>query len=257
MEGLHGLLSGFQVFLTPYNIGIDYGRGAKADQLPAKNFLRWCDEWFAAAIHVLATDGSLWVMIGDEYAAEFCVKLKSLGLVLRNWIKWYESFGVNCTNKFNRCSRHLFYFTRSPRSFVFNAEAVTRPSDRQALYNDRRADHHGKLWDDVWLIPRLTGTSSERLPHFPTQLPLELLLAVVSCASDPGDLVVDPFNGSGTTGVAAIQLGRRYLGIEKEMRWWRESEKRLEGTTPAGTARSKGSMRGRRSRVAHVAAAAG
>jgi DNA modification methylase len=108
---------------------------------------------------------------------------------------------------------------KDPRRFVFNADAVTRPSDRQAKYGDRRADPGGKLWDDVWgvnpPIPRLVGTAAERIPDVPTQLPLQLLTAVVGCASDPGDLVVDPFAGSGTAGEAAIRLGRRFLGVER------------------------------------------
>ena len=167
-----------------------------------------------ASVENISDDGSLWVMIGDEYAAEYAYELKSFDLTIRAWVKWYETFGVNCSNNFNRTSRHLFYCVRDPKHFVFNPDAVTRPSDRQTKYNDKRAAAGGKLWDDVWQIPRLTGTCKERIPDFPTQLPLELLRAVVGCCSEPGDLVVDPFNGSGTTGVACIELGRRYIGID-------------------------------------------
>lgn len=221
----------------PYNIGVDYGNGHKADQLSEQQFVEWAASWIEPAVAALADDGSIWVMINDEYAAEFCLILKRCGLHMRNWIKWYETFGVNCSSKFNRCSRHILYFTKSAKKFVFNTDAVSRPSDRQAIYKDRRADHHGKLWDDVWWIPRLTGTSSERLPDFPTQLPLELVRAVVQCASDPGDLVVDPFCGSGTTGVACIESGRQFIGIEKEAGWKAMALKRLASTTPASPAR--------------------
>ena len=221
----------------PYNIGVDYGNGHKADQLTEQQFVDWAASWIEPAVAALADDGSIWVMINDEYAAEFCLILKRCGLHMRNWIKWYETFGVNCASKFNRSSRHILYFTKSPKKFVFNADAVSRPSDRQVIYKDRRADHHGKLWDDVWWIPRLTGTSAERLPDFPTQLPLELVRAVVQCASDPGDLVVDPFCGSGTTGVACIESGRQFVGIEKEAQWTALALKRLASTTPANLAR--------------------
>jgi site-specific DNA-methyltransferase (adenine-specific) len=105
------------------------------------------------------------------------------------------------------------------KRFVFNPDAVNRPSDRQEKHHDRRANPGGKVWDDVWGIKppihRLVGNAEERIPDFPTQLPLDLLLPIIGCSSEPGDLVLDPFNGSGTTGAAAIQLGRRYLGIEK------------------------------------------
>jgi site-specific DNA-methyltransferase (adenine-specific) len=199
----------------PYNIGIDYGDGEQADRLSDSAYMKWVRQWFALCWDCLTDDGSLWVMIGDEYAAEYAVELKATGYTVRSWIKWYETFGVNCANKFNRTSRHIFYAVKDPAAFVFNPEAVTRPSDRQTKYGDSRASAGGKIWDDVWQIPRLTGTCSERIPDFPTQLPLALVEPIVLCASMPGDLVVDPFNGSGTTGVACVRNGRKYVGIEK------------------------------------------
>ena len=199
----------------PYNIGIDYGDGEQADRLSDAAYMKWVRQWFALCWDCLTDDGSFWVMIGDEYAAEYAVELKSTGFTIRSWVKWYETFGVNCSNKFNRTSRHILYAVKDERRFVFNPEPVTRPSDRQTKYGDSRAAAGGKIWDDVWQIPRLTGTCAERIPDFPTQLPLALVEPIVLCASMPGDLVVDPFNGSGTTGVAAVRNGRKYIGIEK------------------------------------------
>jgi site-specific DNA-methyltransferase (adenine-specific) len=217
----------------PYNIGVDYGEGKAADRLDDTVYMVWVETWLDACRDLLTEDGSLWVLIGDEYAAEYAVTLKRLGMTIRSWIKWYETFGVNCATSFNRCSRHLFYCVKNPRRFVFNPDAVTRPSDRQTKYADKRAAPGGKLWDDVWgivpPIPRLTGTAKERLPDFPTQLPLALVKPIVLCASDPGDLVIDPFSGSGTTGVAAVQHGRRFLGIERSEEFVRLSRLRLKG----------------------------
>ena len=214
----------------PYNIGIDYGDGEKADLLSQQAYMKWVRQWFGLCWDCLTDDGSLWVMIGDEYAAEYCTELKATGFTIRSWIKWYETFGVNCSNKFNRTSRHIFYAVKDAKSFVFNPEPVTRPSDRQTKYGDSRAADGGKLWDDVWQIPRLTGTCSERIPDFPTQLPLSLVEPIVLCASMPGDLVVDPFNGSGTTGVAAIRTDRKYVGIEKSESFSDMANMRLRAT---------------------------
>ena len=211
----------------PYNIGIDYGDGEQADRLSDAVYMKWVRQWFSLCWDCLTDDGSLWVMIGDEYAAEYAVELKAAGYTIRSWIKWYETFGVNCSNKFNRTSRHIFYAVKDPASFVFNPEPVTRPSDRQTKYGDSRAASGGKLWDDVWQIARLTGTCAERIPDFPTQLPLALVEPIVLCGSMPGDLVVDPFNGSGTTGVAAVRNGRKYVGIEKSERFADIATKRI------------------------------
>jgi DNA modification methylase len=202
----------------PYNIGIDYGEHMD-DSMCQEDFIEWSEAWIRAAADLLAPDGSLWVMINDEWADVYGCLLRDAGLHRRAWIKWYETFGVNCSNNFNRCSRHIFYMVKDREHFVFDPTAVHRPSDRQVKYGDSRADPGGKIWDDVWGInpplPRLVGTARERIPDFPTQLPLALLTAVVDCASEPGDLVLDPFNGSGTTGEAALRLKRRYIGIEK------------------------------------------
>jgi site-specific DNA-methyltransferase (adenine-specific) len=134
---------------------------------------------------------------------------------------------------------------KDPKNFVFHREPVTRPSDRQAKYNDKRANPSGRIWDDLWgvnpeipwidgdlwgvdpPIPRVCGTFHERIPGFPTQLPLKLLLPIIGCSSDPGDLIVDPFSGSATTGAAALQLRRRYLGIERSPEFARLSRERL------------------------------
>lgn len=214
----------------PYNIGIDYGDGEKADLLSPQAYMKWVRQWLGLCWDCLADDGSLWVMIGDEYAAEYCTEIKSTGFTVRSWIKWYETFGVNCSNKFNRTSRHIFYAVKDEKSFVFNPEHVTRPSDRQAKYGDSRAAVGGKLWDDVWQIPRLTGTCAERIPDFPTQLPLALVEPIVLCASMPGDLVVDPFNGSGTTGVASVRNDRKYVGIEKSEKFSDMADMRMRAT---------------------------
>jgi DNA modification methylase len=214
----------------PYNIGVDYGDGQDADLRSDDDYLGWVVEWLDICREILTDDGSLWVMIGDEYAAEYATILKGMGLTIRSWIKWYETFGVNCSNKFNRTSRHIFYAVKDPKRFVFHREAVSRPSDRQTIYNDPRANPDGKIWDDVWEIPRLVGNATERLSGFPTQLPLDLVNPIVLCASDPGDLVIDPFNGSGTTGVSAIQSGRKYIGIELSEEFYSRASIRLSNS---------------------------
>lgn len=227
----------------PYNLGIPYGDHYD-DARPADEFQRWCEDWMFEVHRVLADDGSFWLLINHEWAWVLAVHAtETAGFHLRQWLTWYESFGVNCSGKFNRCSRALLWFTKDRDRFVFNADAVRRPSDRQAKYNDARADPAGKLWDDVWginpPIPRLVDNATERIPDFPTQLPLALLRPIVGCASDPGDLVLDPFCGSGTTGAACLELGRRFLGIELSGTFADLARKRLLALTPEVAARGQ------------------
>lgn len=196
-----------------YNIGVDYGDGGKSDKRDDKEFLKEAETRFAQYPDLLAPDGSLWVLIGHEYAAEYVLLLKKTGLHLRGWITWYETFGTNCTAKFNRTSRFLLYFTRSRTDYVFHPEAFKKRSWRQDN-DDARACPEGKIWDDVWQVPRLVENAKERIPGFPTQLPEELLLAIVKGCTAPGDHVLDGFNGSGTTGAACLRTGRYFTGVE-------------------------------------------
>jgi site-specific DNA-methyltransferase (adenine-specific) len=176
------------------------------------------EERLVACRDALTSDGSLWLIVGDEYAAEYVVLLKRLGLTLRSWIKWYTAGGPRPGQPFCRTSAHLFYCVVDPTRYVFHEDEV------------RKAN--GKPWDDVWgidpPIPRLTDDAAERMPDFPRQLPLALLDPIIRCASDPGDLVLDPFSGSATTGVAAIVHGRRYVGIEQDESYVALSRLRLE-----------------------------
>jgi DNA modification methylase len=198
----------------PYNIGIDYGDGQRADRLPDAAYIGWLREWINAAARVLAADGAVWVICGQEYAGDHQVALRDAGLHWRNTVTWVETFGVNCRRKFNRTSRPMFYFTKHPRRFTFNLEALATPSARQTKYRDKRANPTGKVLDDVWTISRVCGTFRERVPGVPTQLPLALVGRVVLGLTRPDDLIVDPFAGSGTTGVVCVEHGRRFHGIE-------------------------------------------
>lgn len=211
----------------PYNQGKDYGSGKKADRLSTDGYLNWCHSWMIACWRTLAYDGSLWVVISEDWADRFGVLLRSVGFHRRSWIIWYETFGVNCTRKFNRCARHIFHCVKDPKNFVFNTDAIRRPSDRQAKYHDKRANPDGKLWDNVWKIPRLTGNAKERVAGVPTQIPEALMRPIISCASNPGDLVLDPFVGSGTTCVVAAKLGRRSIGIDLNPDYLALAEKRI------------------------------
>jgi site-specific DNA-methyltransferase (adenine-specific) len=217
----------------PYNIGIDYGAHHN-DSMPAAEYLDWSHSWLAGARRLLTDDGSLWLLVNWELAYKLVPIAESVGLHLHQTIVWYETFGVNCTRKFNRCSRPLLWFVADPRRFVFNADSphVRRPSDRQTKYNDKRANPNGKLLDDVWVISRVCGTFHERIPGFPTQLPLAFLRPIVGVASNQGDQVLDPFSGSATSGAVCVELYRRYIGIEKSPDFAARSRTRLENVTP-------------------------
>jgi site-specific DNA-methyltransferase (adenine-specific) len=197
----------------PFNIGFQYDK--YQDTLKKDKYLHWTRDWMTACVNVLKPTGSFYIAIGDEYAANIRLIGEELGLVCRSWIIWHYTFGQQGKTTFSRSHAHIFYFAKDEKDFTFNDSAIRLPSDRELIYNDKRADGRGKMPDDVWnTYARVCGTFKERLGWHPCQMPELLLGRIVAASSNPGDLVLDPFNGSGTTAAAATQLGRDYCGFD-------------------------------------------
>lgn len=217
VQALRNLDSRPRLIVTdpPYNCGIDYGNGAKADQISPDAFVAWCAQWIGECADLLAEDGSIFIMMDARYQSEIWQILASEHLTFRNTILWHERFGAYQDGNFSACARFIHYFTKNKSRWAWNADSVRIPSDRQTTYGDARADAAGKVPSNVWDFPRICDNHPERIPTFPTQIPVALVERIVLAASDPGDLVLDPFNGSGTTGEACLRHGRKYLGIER------------------------------------------
>jgi site-specific DNA-methyltransferase (adenine-specific) len=177
---------------------------------------------------VLKPHGSFYIAIGDDYVAYVKIIADELHLFMRNWLIWHYTFGQQTKNKFARSHTHIFYFVNDKKSFTFNDYAVRVPSDRQLIYDDKRANTAGKMPDDVWDgYSRVCGTFKERTGWHPCQMPENLLKRIIAVSSNPGDCVLDPFSGSGTTLAAAKQLGRNYVGIEISPEYVKNANERL------------------------------
>ncbi len=232
----------------PFNIGYDYD--VYKDRRPADHYLDWSRQWGQAIHRILKPIGTFWLAIGDEYAAELKLLFQNeLGFTCRSWVVWYYTFGVNCTKKFSRSHAHLFYLVKDAKQFTFNDLAVRVPSARQLVYADRRADAAGRLPDDTWILrpqdlpdgfrpdedtwyfPRVCGTFKERAGWHGCQMPEQLLGRIIRACSNPGDLVLDPFAGSGTTLAVAKKLGRRWLGFELSENYAARVRARLDAVT--------------------------
>ena len=217
----------------PFNIGYKYD--VYHDRRDGEEYIAWNQKWMAGVHKALKPDGTFWLAIGDEYAAELKVLAqRELGFTCRSWVIWYYTFGVNCTRGFSRSHTHLFHFVKDPTKFTFNADdpAVRVPSARQLVYADARANPKGRLPDntwilrpqdipqgfepdgDTWFFSRVAGTFKEREGFHGCQMPEQLLGRIIRCCSNPNEIVLDPFGGSGTTFTVAKKLGRRWIGFE-------------------------------------------
>lgn len=211
----------------PFNIGIKYDK--YKDSLSYDEYYKWSKDWIKETYRVLKKDGSIYIAIGDEFAAEINIILKCTGFYFRNWIIWYYTFGQNQRKKFNRAHAHILYFTKNKEKFKFNGDAIRIPSARQLVYNDRRANPQGKVPDDVWEFSRVCGTFKERLGEHPCQMPEALLERIIKVSSNVNDIVLDPFGGTGTTAAVAKRLKRQYVTIEISENYHEVIIKRLNG----------------------------
>ena len=233
----------------PFNIGYDYD--AYNDRLAANVYLDWSKRWMGEMRRVLKSDGTFWLAIGDEYAAELkVIATRELGFTCRSWVVWYYTFGVHCKQKFARSHAHLFYFVKDPAAFTFNVDSIRVPSARELVYGDKRACPTGRLPDDTWILrpqdlpegfetdgdtwyfPRVCGTFKERSGWHGCQMPEQLLGRIIRASSREGDTVLDPFGGSGTTLAVAKKMGRRFLGVELSEAYAARIEERLTAIQP-------------------------
>src|SRR5437763_783458 len=231
----------------PFNIGYEYDE--YHDEQDADEYVAWSRGWIAEVYRVLKPGGTFWLSIGDDFAAELKVAAEhQVGFHTRSWVVWYYTFGVNCTKKFSRSHVHLFHFVRDRKRFTFNGldPAVRVPSARQLVYADARGNPAGRLPDDTWILrpqdvadgfqpnedtwyfSRVCGTFKERRGWHGCQMPEQLLGRIVRVSSNPGDLVLDPFAGSGTTLVVAKKLGRPWIGFELSENYAARAQARLD-----------------------------
>lgn len=160
-------------------------------------------KWLSECQRILKKDGTIWVSGTSHNVYSVGFAMQELGFKLLNDIIWNKKNpppNLSCR-----------YFTHSTETILWAGR--DKHCRHKFNYTDMKADNGGKQMKNVWTI--LPPSKAEKLfGKHPTQKPLALLERIVRASTLPGDLVLDPFNGSGTTGLAACSLGRRYLGLE-------------------------------------------
>lgn len=231
--------------LRDYGVEGQYG----AESSPAE-FVERLRVLFGEVRRVLANDGTFWLNLGDSYASRknllgtpwrVAFALQDDGWILRNDIIWAKPNAMpeSVTDRLSTRHEHLFMLTKS-RTYWFDLDAVREPHEAKSLYQQdvaRRRPHavgksgtqvvpgsaaqsgfaagsrdlnpKGANPGDVWTLP----TQPFAAAHFAV-MPLALAERCVLAGCRPGGTVLDPFSGSGTTGLAATRHGRRYVGVD-------------------------------------------
>ncbi len=240
--------SSVQLVVTspPYNLGKEYERVLELEEYVQQQatVIREC-------VRALSDRGSICWQVGNYVERGAIVPLDSvlyptfagLGLKLRNRIIWNFEQGLHCSRRFSGRYETLLWFTKSD-AYVFDADPVRVPQKYPGKkhFKGPNAGRYscnplGKNPGDVWAIPNVKSNHVEKTAH-PCQFPVELIERLVLSLTRPGDWVLDPFLGTGTSIIAAIRHGRRGAGAEVVPKYVELARSRIQ-MEQAGTLRTR------------------
>jgi adenine-specific DNA-methyltransferase len=220
----------------PYNIGKAYEQ-----RLPLPRYLDWCAAWIGAVHRLTLPAGAFWLNLG--YIA-LPGRAKSIPLPYLLWervpfflvqeVVWNYGAGVAGRKFFSPRNEKFLWYVMDEQHYTFNLDAIRDPDVKypnQKKHGKIKVNQHGKNPSDVWQIPKVTSgknrSSREREPH-PAQFPEAVVERIIRASSNPGDVVFDPFLGSGTTASVALRLERRVVGFDIAPDYCRIAAERVE-----------------------------
>jgi len=214
----------FDLVITspPYNIGKEYER-----IMSVEDYIKWTDRWSSETCRLIGDYGALLLNLGYISVEQKgrAIPLPYLlwdkvPLYLNQEIVWNYSAGVACKNYLSPRNEKFLWYVKDKDNYVFNLDAIRDPNVKypnSKRHGKSRVNSLGKNPSDVWEIAKVTTgkdrSSTERTPH-PCQFPTDLVDRLVRGFSNEGDIVFDPFAGSGTTLESCIKHGRYCVGFE-------------------------------------------
>jgi adenine-specific DNA-methyltransferase len=220
----------------PYNIGKEY-----ETPLPLNDYLAWCKKWITEVYRLTLPTGAFWLNLGYLPIADVgkAVPLpyllwQTIPFYLIQEIVWNYGAGVAGRKFFSPRNEKFLWYVKDQDHYTFNLDDVRDPNVKypnQKKKGKIKVNPNGKNPSDVWQFPKVTSganrSSVERTPH-PAQFPEDVVRRIILSSSNLGELVFDPFLGSGTTAVVSLQLGRRVIGVEINSSYCQIAADRIE-----------------------------
>ena len=220
----------------PYNLTKNFGKSV-FKEMGLNSYKEWLDSWLSKTVRLLKDNASIYIC-ADWKTSIAIPEVAGKYFLLQNRISWEREKGRGAANNWKNCLEDIWFFTKG-KDYTFNLDNVKIQRKVIAPYRDKsglpkdwvqndderyRLTAPSNIWTDIsipfWSMP-------ENTPH-PTQKPEKLIAKLILASSNEGDVVFDPFVGSGTTAVTAKKLRRNFIGIEKEQEYVALALKRLE-----------------------------
>jgi adenine-specific DNA-methyltransferase len=220
----------------PYNIGKEYEHSLSIDE-----YLVWCQKWVSEIYRVTRLYGAFWLNLGYLSLEK---RAKAIPIPYLLWDKipfylvqeivWNYGAGVAGRKFFSPRNEKFLWYVKNENQYTFNLDAVRDPNVKypyQKKNGKIKVNPIGKNPSDVWQFPKVTSgrdrASKERTAH-PAQFPEAVIERIIKVSSNPGDVILDPFMGSGTVAVVALNLQRPVIGFELREDYCRIIAERIE-----------------------------
>lgn len=204
----------------PYNLGKNYQNNI--DKKSFDEYIIFSREWLSEASRVLKPDGTIYVFMGFRFVSYlYDILERELELHFNGWIVWHYTQGMGRTKGFSPRHDDILMFTKSNK-YTFNLDDIRVPQKYYRQRNNMRGANPG----DVWKFSHVHYSNPNRQAH-PTQKPEGLIERMVLASSNKGEIVLDPFSGSGTTLRVCQQLERNSVGVEINPKYVEMTELRL------------------------------
>ena len=210
---------------TTYNDGLEF-----------QEYLNWCEKWISEMVRITKPTGSIFLHNIPKWLTYYATFLNKYAY-FKHWISWDAPTAPMGKSLQPAHYGILFYGKEQKGTKIYELRYPHKRDRKQGYllkdYGGKKDKLHpfGPLVSDVWTDIHRIKHNKKRDPH-PCQLPIHLLDRLILLATDEGDIVLDPFSGTGTTAISAKRLGRKYIGFELDNEYVEISKRKLEVTEP-------------------------
>ena len=221
----------------PFNYNKNYGKTSN-DNLKEVEYLEWCKKWIVECYRILKNEGSIYIKIAHKYSYKISNILEQVGFIYQNQIIWKNVSCFPAKTRFATLYEVILFFTKS-KDYYFDTYAETIPNKFRSWTPTRDAKLKGQM-GDIWLDIKAIYTGTVKHPEVilkrdgsnkkahPCQMPKGLSSRAIKFSTKEGDLVLDPFGGTGTTAVTCKELNRNFISFEINPEYIKIANRRLE-----------------------------